>query len=111
MKDLVADANRAAVVFYTIDTRGLETTSLTAADNPLLDVYNDPGRSLGQSISSRSGELFETQQGLVYLAKETGGFPIINQNDISGGVNKILWRTKAITWWLTSRMRRLSTPT
>jgi hypothetical protein len=90
MKDLVVDANRAAVVFYTIDTRGLETTSLTAADNPLLDVYNDPGRSLGQSISSRSGEIFETQQGLVYLAKETGGFPIINQNDISGGVNKIL---------------------
>jgi VWFA-related protein len=90
MKDLVADANRAAVVFYTIDTRGLETTSLTAADNPLFDVYNDPGRSLGQSISSRSGEIFETQQGLVYLAKETGGFPIINQNDISGGVNKIL---------------------
>lgn len=90
MKDLIAEANRAAVVFYTIDARGLETTGLTAADTPLFDVYNDPGRNLSQSISDRSGELFETQQGLVYLARETGGFPIINQNDLSGGVTKIL---------------------
>jgi VWFA-related protein len=101
MKELVAEANRAAVVFYTIDARGLETTSLTAADSPIFDPFrventgttktiDDPAAKLSKSISDRSGELFETQQGLVYLAKETGGFPIINQNDLSGGVNKIL---------------------
>jgi len=27
---------------------------------------------------------------LVYLAKQTGGFPIINNNDLSGGIRKIL---------------------
>lgn len=103
MKSLIADANRAAVVFYTIDARGLETTSLTAADSPIFDPFQveserpqdakaagDPVSNLSRSMSDRSGELFETQQGLVYLAKETGGFPIINQNDLSGGVTKIL---------------------
>jgi VWFA-related protein len=101
MKELIAEANRAAVVFYTIDARGLETTSLTAADSPIFDpfpvadvsgskVVGNPASDLSRSISDRSGELFETQQGLVYLAKQTGGFPIINQNDLSGGVNKIL---------------------
>ena len=100
MKTLIADANRAAVVFYTIDARGLETTSLTAADSPIFDPFpvedvdtgrlQDPAVNLSKSISDRGDELFETQQGLVYLAKETGGFPIINQNDLSGGVTKIL---------------------
>jgi len=101
MKDLIAEANRAAVVFYTIDARGLEVTSLTASDSPIADFFavpgtptaksfDNPAANLSKSISDRSGELFETQQGLVYLAKETGGFPIINQNDLSGGVRKIL---------------------
>jgi VWFA-related protein len=90
MKGLIAEANRAAVVFYTIDARGLETTGFTAADSPVVDVFNNPAESLSQNLSDRGGELFETQQGLVYLAKETGGFPIINQNDLSGGVTKIL---------------------
>ena len=101
LKDLISEANRAAVVFYTIDARGLETTSLSAEDSPIFDPFavpnlgstksfDKPTGNLSKSISDRSGELFETQQGLVYLAKETGGFPIINQNDLSGGVNKIL---------------------
>lgn len=101
MKNLISEANKAAVVIYTVDARGLETTSMTAADSQIFDPFRqsnpngiktteDPAARLSTAISDRSGELFETQQGLVYLAKETGGFPIVNQNDISGGVNKIL---------------------
>jgi VWFA-related protein len=91
LRKLAANANRAAVVIHTIDSRGLETTSLTAQDRPLIDPLHTPvGRELSEDISDRASELFETQQGLVYLAKKTGGLSIINRNDISGGVEDIL---------------------
>jgi VWFA-related protein len=96
LKDIIADANRAAVVFYTIDARGLETTGLRATDSPFFDILAkpgdpDPSRVLTEkSYTDRSSELFETQAGLVFLAKETGGFAMVNQNDLSYGMEKIL---------------------
>lgn len=85
LRQLIDTANRASVVFYTIDARGLQTTSITAADS----VSADPER-LQQILSERSTELSDTQEGLRYLAQQTGGFPIINSNDLIGGVRKIL---------------------
>ncbi len=43
-----------------------------------------------QVEGDRSRELFDTQQGLVYLAKETGGFAYTNQNELSSGVERAL---------------------
>lgn len=85
LRQLIDTANRASVVFYTIDARGLQTTSITAADS----VSADPER-LQQILSERSAELSDTQEGLRYLAQQTGGFPVINSNDLIGGVRKIL---------------------
>lgn len=85
LRQLVDTANRASVVFYTLDARGLQTTGITAEDN----VSADPQR-LQQILSERSSELLDTQEGLTYLAQQTGGFAILNNNDISGGVRKIL---------------------
>ena len=85
LKKLVDTANRASVVFYTIDARGLQTTSITAED----DIAATPER-LQQVLSDRSSELLDTQAGLTYLARQTGGFAIINSNDLAGGVRKIL---------------------
>ena len=92
MRELVALANRKSVIFYTIDARGLQTTGLTAADKVADPTLLDPYalNSMQQIDGDRSRELFDTQQGLVYLAKETGGFPYVNQNDISSGVEKVL---------------------
>lgn len=86
LRGLVDLANRSSVVVYTIDGRGLQYTGLTAAD----DTAGLSGQQLGQKISERSGKLLDTQAGLTYLAKQTGGFAIYNNNDISGGVGKIL---------------------
>ncbi len=86
VRRLVDQANRASVVIYTMDPRGLQTLGLTAADNT-------GGRSveeIQQSVSERRDELEETQDGLVFLARETGGFAIINNNDLSGGIRRIL---------------------
>jgi VWFA-related protein len=85
LRQLVDTANRASVVFYTIDARGLQTAGITAEDS--IDATGD---RVQQVLSSRSAELLDTQDGLKYLAQETGGFPVINSNDISGGVRKIL---------------------
>jgi VWFA-related protein len=86
LRRLVDQANRASVVVYTMDARGLQTLGLTAADNT-------GGRSadqIEQSMTDRKSELFDTQDGLVYLAKQTGGLSFINNNDLSGGIRKML---------------------
>ncbi len=86
LRQLVDLANRASVVVYTMDARGLQTLGLTAEDNTSsLSATDIEGR-----LSDRRDELLDTQDGLVYLAKQTGGFPIINNNDLSGGIRKIL---------------------
>ncbi len=85
LRQLIDQANRSAVVFYTIDPRGLQPTGLTAED----DVRGTAER-IQQVLSERSAELFDTQQGLIYLAQQTGGFAHINNNDVSAGVRRVL---------------------
>jgi VWFA-related protein len=86
LRRLVDAANRASVVIYTLDARGLVYTGLTAADNT-------SGRSadqIEQAMSDRRSQLFESQAGLQYLAQQTGGTALINSNDLSYGIRKIL---------------------
>jgi VWFA-related protein len=84
LKQLVEAANRASVVFYAIDPRGLQTTGMTAADN--ISNIN----AISSIMSSRSAQLKDTQDGLRFLADATGGFAVVNNNDIPGGVRRVL---------------------
>ncbi len=86
LRRLIDAANRASVVVYTMDPRGLQTLGLTAEDN----TNGLSSDQTEQKLSDRRTELFDTQEGLVFLARQTGGFPIINNNDLSGGIRKIL---------------------
>jgi VWFA-related protein len=79
-------ANRASVVIYTMDARGLQPTSLTAADN----VAGLSMQQIEEQLSGRRDELFETQTGLIYLAKQTGGFSVRNTNDLTTGIRRVL---------------------
>lgn len=79
-------ANRSSVVVYTIDARGLVVPGLTAEDNTWgLSADQIEGR-----LQDRRNSLFDTQEGLTYLARQTGGFAMINQNDISKGIGRVL---------------------
>jgi VWFA-related protein len=86
LRRLIDQANRASVVIYTLDPRGLQTTGLTAAD----DTAGRTTEQVEKQMSDRGNELRDTQDGLVYLAKQTGGFAVINNNDLSGGVRRVL---------------------
>lgn len=79
-------ANRASVVIYTIDARGLQTLMLTAADN----VSDQTPQQIEEALDARRQEMFDTQQGLQYLAQETGGFGIRNSNDLGRGIRRVL---------------------
>jgi VWFA-related protein len=86
LRRLVDAANRASVVVYTIDARGLQTTGLTAADSTAF--HSTP--EVAQVSSDRSTHLFETQGGLNFLASQTGGFLVRNTNKISDAVGRVL---------------------
>jgi VWFA-related protein len=95
-------ANRASVVIYTIDPRGLPPLNLMAADNTsalatLGDgayVRANSGPALMQSLNQRTLDLWQSQEGLKYLALETGGFFVTNNNDVSLGIKRALDASK-----------------
>ena len=86
LRELVDAANRSSVVFYTIDARGLAFTGFTAAD----EISDTSPDAMNKQLSDRRDRLLDTQAGLSYLAESTGGFAIKNNNDLSGGVRRVL---------------------
>ncbi len=86
LRRLIDLANRSSVVVYTMDARGLQTLGLTAEDN----VGGKTSTQIEQSLTDRRDKFFDTQSGLIYLARETGGLAIYNNNDLSGGIEKML---------------------
>jgi hypothetical protein len=59
---------------------------LTAADN----VSDQTPQQIEEALDARRQEMFDTQQGLQYLAQETGGFGIRNSNDLGRGIRRVL---------------------
>ncbi len=78
LRSVVDASNRAGVVVYGIDMRGLVATGPTASE---------PAPS---NASRKSLALRETQEGMAVLAAETGGLFIGNVNDLSAGLGRVL---------------------
>jgi VWFA-related protein len=97
---LIDLAHRASVVIHTMDARGLATFGLQPQDN--VQMLSDAAsrvdiRGLGRSVFEVDGMMtarrkgFQAKQdGLIYLAQETGGIAIRNTNDFSGGIQRVL---------------------
>lgn len=86
LRRLIDQANRATVVIYTMNALGLQTLSLTAAD-ATGEMTSD---QVEKQLSDRRTAAFEAQEGLNYLARETGGIAIRNNNDLSGGIRRVM---------------------
>lgn len=85
MEKLTDAANRAAVVLYTIDPRGLPTLSMSAADR----VRPQSGPDAPDRAAERRQQYYESQNGLNYLAQETGGIFFRDTNDIAGSLRQV----------------------
>ena len=79
-------ANRASVVIYTMDARGLQTLSLSAADS----TANMTSDQVEESLNNRRTDFFESQSGLNYLAQQTGGLAFRNNNDLNAGIKRVI---------------------
>jgi VWFA-related protein len=86
VRRLTDAANRASVVIYSIDPRGLQYTGITAAD----DTKGMNAQQISEVASNRSADVFSSQDGMVLLANQTGGLFMQNTNDIAGAIHKVM---------------------
>ncbi|MDQ1639953.1 MAG: hypothetical protein QOF62_3292 [Pyrinomonadaceae bacterium] len=86
LRNLTDQANRASVVIYTMDARGLQTLGFTAEDSGGQMNANE----IEKNLADRRASFFESQNGLFYLAQQTGGFAIVNNNDLAGGIKRVI---------------------
>ena len=86
LRNLTDLANRAAVVIYTIDPRGLQPLGLSAADS----TSGLSPQQVEQQLRDRRAAFLDSQDGLSYLSDRTGGLTVKNNNDIFGGLKKVV---------------------
>jgi VWFA-related protein len=79
-------ANRASVVIYTMDARGLPVMGFSAADS---SAGMTPTQ-FEDRLSARRAGFYESQNGLNYLAQQTGGMFIHNNNDLNAGIRRVI---------------------
>ena len=70
LRRLTDAANRASVVIYTMDAKGLDRPGLQAQD----DTYLMTDEQVSTLLATRYDSFLNNQDGLRYLARETGGF-------------------------------------
>jgi VWFA-related protein len=85
-RDAIAAATRGNVSIYGVDPRGL--TSLGDEAIEIAALPDDT--SLGLGVQSLQSELRLSQDSLRTLSDETGGFAVVNANDMMGGFDRIV---------------------
>src|SRR3712207_8473073 len=73
LRSLTDTANRSGVIVYTVDARGLDAPMLSAQDN----TVGLTSEQVDTLLDERSADFFDTQQGLMQIASQTGGFAIV----------------------------------
>lgn len=86
LRSLTDLANRSSVVIYTMDARGLVNVGLTAADS----IASLTVQQVEDQLADRRTAFLESQAGLAYLAQQTGGMAIRNNNDLNAGIRRVI---------------------
>ncbi len=86
LRDLTDTANRSSVVVYTFDTKGMQSMAITASDSTyeIIDGHRE------QKVAQRTRDFKDSQDGLVFLANQTGGKALLDSNDMNGGMQRAL---------------------
>jgi VWFA-related protein len=108
LRNVIDRANRAGVVLYALDPSGLATTSRghgsDIAQRRTPNYTNEPlqagpvsgGQPMEQTPMAALADSIQRwmqidrQESLRWLAAQTGGFAVVNQNDISRGIARIV---------------------
>ena len=85
-RDAIAAATRSNVSIYGIDPRGLTDLGDESIE---IQAYPDD-TSVGIGSGSLQNELRLSQDSLRVLSDETGGFAIVNRNDVASGLDRIV---------------------
>lgn len=86
LQDIADLANRASVVVYTFDTKGMRSMSISASDN----TYEIIDGHRGQKEIARLGDFRNSQDGLAYFADRTGGRSLLNTDNLNLGIQRAL---------------------
>jgi VWFA-related protein len=93
VRQLTDLANRSSVVIYTIDARG-QVAPGGGAEDDFSGIGNLQAETnmhaISQQLDARMQGLFDSRQGLEYLAYNTGGSFLRDANDLSRGVARVL---------------------
>jgi len=81
-KELTARCNAAEVALYPINSSGLESQILSADKSEGWDVFRKGSGMIKESSRIKN-------ESLKLMAKETGGIPIVNTNNITPGLERI----------------------
>jgi VWFA-related protein len=87
LRRLIDLANRASVVISTMDARGLEVPDMLAASDNTFDMSTE---QIEAQLNSRRNDFIDSQSGLIYLAQQTGGIAVRNNNDLNKGIQRVL---------------------
>ena len=72
-------------MIYALDCRGLQTGRFQAADN----IKNQNQDVIKDRAQDRTDFLRDTQEAMAYLSDQTGGFAVLNTNDLALGLARI----------------------
>jgi len=86
LQNLVDYANRSSVVVYTFDTKGMRSMSIGASDS----TYEIIDGHRGSKERERLDDFKKSQDGLVYVAEQTGGKALLNSDNLNGGIGRAL---------------------
>jgi VWFA-related protein len=82
LQNLIELANRSSVVIYSIDAKGLQ---------PYMPGANVGGVPSADSYSNALQSAQEALEGPSFLAQQTGGFTVVNTNDLNIGIEEALY--------------------
>jgi VWFA-related protein len=89
LHQLVDQAGRASVAIYTMNATGLQTLGFSAADS-ISGRGEIAFSQIDRPLNDRRSTYLAKQEGLNYLAAETGGIAIHDNNDLNGGIRRVL---------------------
>lgn len=86
LQEVAEMANRSSVVVYTFDAKGMRSMSIAASDSTyeIIDGHRE------QKVATRTEDFKNSQDGLDYFAKQTGGRAFLNSDNFNFGIERAM---------------------